>query len=128
MPRSRKTPIWGVLLLMLGLSGWDGLEAGEPTVQLLTGEVWQRMSPDAKVAFVWGISNLVEYERQLRDTPPAESRSFLPSLIQGLQGKTINDIVRQLDAYYQTHSDQRQLPVINAIFQAVVIPSLRVAR
>jgi hypothetical protein len=128
MPTSNKIAISSLILLVLGLSSWDRIEAIEPTAQLLTGEVWQTMSPDAKVAFVWGIGNLAEFERHLRDIPPAESKSFLPMLIKGLQGKTINDVVGRLDTYYQTHSEQRQLPVINAIFQAVVIPSLRVER
>jgi hypothetical protein len=128
MPASHKIAIYGLILLVLGLASWDNIEAVEPTVQLLTGEVWQAMSPDAKVAFVWGIGNLVEFERQLRDMPPAESKSFLPLLVKGLQGKSINDVVGQLDSYYQTHFDQRQLPVISAIFQAVVMPSLRVER
>jgi hypothetical protein len=127
-PRSRKIAVYGLILLVLGLSTWGRTEATEPTVQILTGEVWQTMPHDTKVAFVWGLGNLLEFERHLGDVPPATSRSFLPPLIKGLQGKTINDIVHQVDAYYRTHADQRQLPVINAIFQAVVIPSLQVAR
>jgi hypothetical protein len=61
-------------------------------------------------------------------TPPAESKSFFPLLIKGLSGKPINDVVRQIDAYYQTHPDERQRPVMDAMFQAVVIPALRSAR
>jgi hypothetical protein len=125
---SRKVALSALILLALGLGSWGCSEATEPTVQILTGEVWQTMSPDTKVAYVWGLSNLLEFERHLGYTPPPESKSFLPPLIKGLQGKTINDIVRQVDAYYRAHPDQRQLPVINAIFQAIVIPTLRVAR
>jgi hypothetical protein len=125
---SRKVALSALILLVLGLSSWGCSEATEPTVQILTGEVWQKMAPDTKVAYVWGLSNLLEFERHLGYTPPVESKSFLPLLIKGLQGKTINDIVRQIDTYYQTHPDQLQLPVINVIFQAIVMPSLRVAR
>ena len=119
---------FGILLLVVGVARWSGIEAAESSSQLLTGELWQQMSADTKVAYIWGIGNLVEYERALMVTPPAESKSFFPLLIKGLSGKPINDVVRQIDAYYQTHPDERQRPVMDAMFQAVVIPALRSAR
>ena len=60
--------------------------------QLLTGELWQQMSPEAKIAFV-------------------------PVLVRGLQGKSINDVVRRVDTYYATHPSEIERPVIEAILQ-----------
>ncbi len=54
MRRSRVRWISVVGLLLFALAGWRILESAEPVPQLLTGQVWQTMSPDAKVAFVWG--------------------------------------------------------------------------
>src|SRR5919109_4413189 len=98
MQRLRIAVTFGVLLLVVGVARWGGLEAAESSSQLLTGELWQQMSADTKVAYIWGIGNLVEYERALMVTPPAESKSFFPLLIKGLSGKPINDVVRQIDA------------------------------
>ena len=128
MRRLRILLTFGVLLLVVGVADWSGIGAAEPSSQLLTGELWQQMSADTKVAYVWGIGNLVEFERALMVAPPAESRSFFPLLIKGLSGKPINDVVRQMDAYYQTHSDQLQRPVVDAMFQAVVLPALKTAQ
>jgi hypothetical protein len=128
MRRLRILLTFGVLLLVVGVAGWSGIGAAEPSSQLLTGELWQQMSADTKVAYVWGIGNLVEFERALMVAPPAESRSFFPLLIKGLSGKPINDIVRQIDAYYQTHPDQLQRPVVDAMFQAVVLPTVKTAQ
>ena len=128
MRRLRILLTFGVLLLVVGVADWSGIGAAEPSSQLLTGELWQQMSADTKVAYVWGIGNLVEFERALMVAPPAESRSFFPLLIKGLSGKPINDIVRQIDAYYQTHPDQLQRPVVDAMFQAVVLPALKTAQ
>jgi hypothetical protein len=128
MRRLRILLTFGVLLLVMGVAGWSGIGAAEPSSQLLTGELWQQMSADTKVAYVWGIGNLVEFERALMVAPPAESRSFFPLLIKGLSGKPINDIVRQIDAYYQTHPDQLQRPVVDAMFQAVVLPTVKTAQ
>ena len=119
---------FGILLLVVGVARWSGIEAAESSSQLLTGELWQQMSADTKVAYIWGIGNLVEYERALMVTPPAESKSFFPLLIKGLSGKPINDVVRQIDAYYQTHPDQLQRSVVDAMFQAVVLPTLKTAQ
>jgi hypothetical protein len=56
------------------------LEAAAPEPPLLTGEHWQAMSSEAKIAYIAGVGNLVEYERHQMDAPPAERqrKSFLP--------------------------------------------------
>lgn len=115
----------GALLLLLGLAGWHLLGSTEGSSPLLTGELWQTLAPDAKVAFVWGIGNLVEFERAQTEPSPAGSKSFIPFLIKGLSGKPLNEVVRQVDAYYQAHPDQLTRPVVEVIFRAVVLPALR---
>lgn len=125
MKRSAVISAFGLLLFVMGLAGWNIIESAEPSPQLLTGELWQMMSPDAKVAFVWGIGNLVEFERAQTGASSADSKSFIPFLAKGLSGKPINDVVRQVDAYYTAHPDQLKRPVVDAIFQAVVLPTLK---
>ncbi len=124
MRRSRVMWIAVVGLLVIALAGWRILESAEPVHQLLTGQLWQTMSPDAKVAFVWGIGSLVEYERAQVGASPMGTKSFIPFLVKGLKGKPIDEIVRLVDAYYQTHPDQMPRPVLDVIFQAVVLPTL----
>jgi hypothetical protein len=41
---------------------------------------------------------------------------------------SIQQVIEHVDAYYMTHPDQRNQPVLNAIFQAVVMPRLREAK
>ncbi len=125
MKRWTMAAVLGGLVLVLGLVAWSAGGSVERPVQLLTGELWQTMSPDAKVAFVWGIGNLVEYERTRTGPQPAGTKSFIPLLVKGLAGKPMNDIVRQVDTYYGTHPDQLKRPVVDAIFKAVVLPALK---
>ncbi len=125
MQRRALISTFGFLLLVLAVAGGKILESAEPAPPLLTGELWQTMSPNAKVAFVWGIGNLVEYERAQAGPPPAGSKSFIPFLVKGLSGKPINEVVHQVDAYYAAHPDQLRRPVVDAIFQAVVLPALK---
>jgi hypothetical protein len=37
-------------------------------------------------------------------------------------------VVRQIDAYYAAHPDQLKRPVVDAIFQAIVLPTLKAGR
>jgi hypothetical protein len=86
------------------------------------------MTFDNKVAFVWGIGNFVEFERALRETPPPQSKGFMPLLIQGLAGKTINEVVHEIDAYYKAHPDRLERSGLGAMFQAVVLPTMGATR
>jgi hypothetical protein len=120
--------ICSIVLLALGLVGGTSVAAAVPEPELLTGDVWQRMSADAKMAYIVGLGNLVEYERhQLADSPPATSKSFLPHLARGRSGISVNEVVSHIDAYYAAHSEQLKRPVVDTIFQAIVLPRLKAA-
>ena len=126
MNRPLVVSAFGGLVLVMWLAVWSVVGSAERSPELLTGELWQTMSPDAKVAFVWGIGNLVEFERSQAATPqPAGSKSFIPFLVKGLGGKSINEVVRQIDAWYEGHPDQVKRPVVDALFQPVVLPTLK---
>jgi hypothetical protein len=128
------------VVLVLGMVPALSAESGAPLAsqsalepKLLDGHTWQTLSRDHKIAYVWGIGNLVELERtnlpSQQPQPPADDRkSFIPYLAYGLRGMSIDQIIRQVDAYYQAHADQRTQPVLNAIFQAIVMPRLKEAR
>jgi hypothetical protein len=129
MNRVQVISICSVVLLALGLAGGKSVAAAAPEPELLTGELWQRMSPDAKVAYILGLGNLVEYERhQLVESPPAASKSFLPHLARGLSGISVNEVVSRIDAYYTAHPEQLKRPVVDTIFQAIVLPRLKAAK
>lgn len=125
MNRPLVVSTFGGLVLAMWLAAWSVVGSAERAPELLTGELWGTMSPDAKVAFVWGIGNLVEFERSQAGSAPVGGKSFIPYLVKGLAGKPINEIVRQVDAYYAAHPDQVKRPVVDALFQAVVLPTLK---
>jgi hypothetical protein len=41
---------------------------------------------------------------------------------------SIEQVIVRVDAYYKAHPDQRNQPVLDAIFQAIVMPRLKEAR
>jgi hypothetical protein len=122
-----------VILLVLGAFPAPFAESASEA-QLLSGNLWQTLSRDNKIAYIWGIGNLVELERinlgpQPLEPPTTKDRkSFIPYLMYGLSGIPIEEIVTHIDAYYTAHPDQRSQPVLDAIFQAVVKPRLKAAQ
>lgn len=125
MKRPLVVGTFGALVLGMWLVAWSVVGSAERSPRILTGELWRTMSDDAKVAFVWGIGNLVEFERAQRSPEPPGSKSLIPLLVKGLRGRPINEVVQQIDAYYDAHPDQLKRPVVDAIFQAIVLPTLK---
>lgn len=94
MNRPLVVSAFGGLVLVMWLAAWSVVGSAERSPELLTGELWQTMSPAAKVTFVRGIRN------------PA--------------GKSTSDVVRQVDAWYDAHPEQVTRPVVDAIGHAAV--------
>jgi len=126
MTRTFVLACWSVVLLVLGMFGGTSLEAAAPEPQLLTGEHWRTMSSEAKIAYIAGIGNLVEYERHHINAPAEPQRkSFLPYLARGLSGISMNEIISRVDQYYATYPDQLKRPVVDTVFQTVILPRMR---
>jgi hypothetical protein len=128
MPRLRLFCTCGVWFLVVGLVGWSAIAAAAPETQLLSGEFWQTMSPDTKVAYILGIGNLVDFEAGLAEPLPPERRSFLPWLVKGMSGKSVNEVIRTVDVYYREHPDQLKHPVLEVVLRATVLPGLTISQ
>jgi hypothetical protein len=115
--------VCSIALLILG-GGLHLTAAAEPETQFLKGQTWQTMSHDTKMAYIWGMGNLAAFGLALMGVPSTPQQSFLPLLVKGLQGKSMAEVVSQLDTYYQTHPEQIEQPVIDGLFRAVVLPAL----
>jgi hypothetical protein len=129
MERLRTLAIGGVAMLIIGIAEGCLSPTTESESQFLMGRTWQTMSYDTKVAYIWGMGNLAVFEHALMDNSTAtQQRSFLPGLVKGLQGKSITEVVSQVDAYFRRHPEQIEHPVIDGLFQAVVLPALLTSR
>jgi hypothetical protein len=136
MKKHHVIAVYGIFLLVLGMGLPPSAESASESAteaQLLTGNMWQTLSRDNKIAYIWGIGNLVELERTNLESqqpqPPADNRkSFIPYLAYGLSGTPTEQVIDRVDAYYKAHADQRNQPVLNAIFQAILMPRLKEAR
>ena len=126
MTLSKVRMIFGALLVALCMQiASPGDASAQDEVVILTGNHWTQLEYDEKVAFMYGVLHVVEFERQLRGGAfHEEPNSFLPHLVKGLQGRTVNDVVLKVNEFYRLHPDQLDRPVFDAVFQSIVIPVL----
>jgi hypothetical protein len=94
---------------------------------ILDGDLWVKMAPDSKVAFVWGVWHVASIEHYLMGKYPDLKRdNFSAKVIEG-SGKapmTMNEVVALIDKYYQAHPDQIEKPVIAVIWSQIVKPNI----
>ncbi len=92
---------------------------------LLKGDVWQKMTQDEKVAFVWGMGHVATMERAAVDQyPELKQESFAAKLCLGIAGMPMNRIVNAVDTYYKENPGQTADPVIKVIWDKLVQPKL----
>jgi hypothetical protein len=92
---------------------------------VMTGEQWQTMQPESKMAFVWGMGHVVTIEEHvLQRHPELQRKGFVAKLAEGLRGVPMNSIIRQVDDYYRKNPDDLDLPVMRVIWSQMVKPKL----
>lgn len=94
---------------------------------VLTGELWQKMEGDAKVAFLWGLWHTVAVEKYLMNKyPDLNKENFSSKVIEGSEKSalTMNQMVALIDEYYQTNPDDMKKPVIGVLWHTVVRPNI----
>lgn len=125
-----------MLAILTGLGLGEGaafangseLEAARESREMpvLTGDIWQTMTPEAKIAFVWGVGHVVTIEQHVEAKHPELKRpGFVTKLGEGLRGEPMNGIVRSVDDYYQDHPEDLDFPVMRVIWAQMVRPKLR---
>ncbi|MGZ3525741.1 MAG: hypothetical protein ACXU9L_13200 [Thermodesulfobacteriota bacterium] len=105
----------------------------EKVMPLLKGEQWQKMDPNAKVAFLWGAAHIILIEQVLMEEIPelrrenfsakvAEARA---AQVKAGKAKTINEMVSAIDHYYKERPDQLGVSVLGVIWNVGIRPHLK---
>lgn len=130
--KKRMGSICGMLFLCLGLWGlpFQGAHADKLEdhikMPLLKGTEWQRMTPDSKVAFIWGAGHVVTIEHSLMNQISDLKRdSFVMKVVEALAGVPMNTIVAKVDEYYKAHPDQLEVPVMRVIWDTMIKPNIK---
>ncbi len=92
---------------------------------VLTGEQWQTLQQETKIAFIWGIGHVVTIEEHVMQRhPELQRKGFVAKLAEGLKGIPMKTIVQEVDDYYQSNPDDLDLPVMRVIWAKMVKPKL----
>jgi hypothetical protein len=125
-----------IVTLLAGLAGGGLAFAAQDTPQLdaskkleempvMTGQEWQLLHPDAKLAFVWGIGHVVTVEEHVvKRHPELQRNDFVAKLGEGLKGIPMRDIVQRVNDFYKANPDDINLPVMRVIWGEIVKPRL----
>ena len=103
-----------------------GVRADE--IPVVTGEHWTKSSDDMKKAYLIGIANLLQVETAyFGANPPTDAQSFVPRLVRGLRGQTLDSVREALDRWYAANPGRLQRPVLETIWFEIVVPGLQKA-
>ena len=93
---------------------------------ILKGDLWQKMTHDSKVAFIWGFGHVVSIEFYLMEKYPELKRdSLVPKVVEGMANTPMNEVVDRVDRYYVMHADQIEKPVTNVLWDTMIKPNIK---
>ena len=146
MKRLHWIQICFLFFVCIGVGGWATHASGQGTkdattvekemgkvMPLLKGEQWQKMDPNAKVAFIWGAAHVVLIEAILmEEIPELRRENFSAKVVESRaaqakagKARTINEMVSAIDQYYKEHPDQLGTAVVAVIWNVGVKPHLK---
>ena len=89
---------------------------------VVTGEHWQRSTPQERKAFVLGAATLIELDQEVQGTPPAKN-STIDAWAKGLSHFTFDQMVAAIDKWYAEHPDKATRPVIEVMWYELAKPN-----
>ncbi|MCE5333550.1 MAG: hypothetical protein LLG06_03075 [Desulfobacteraceae bacterium] len=93
---------------------------------VLTGDLWQKMTHDSKVAFIWGFGHVVTIEQYLMEKYPELKRdSYVPKVVEGMANIPMNEVVARVDKFYGENPDQLKEPVTKVIWDTMIKPNIK---
>lgn len=93
---------------------------------VLKGDLWQKMTHDAKVAFIWGFGHVVSIEQYLMEKYPELKRdSFVAKVVEGMANTPMNEVVARVDRYYEMHPNEIDKPVTSVLWDTMIRPNIK---
>ncbi len=146
MKRVKWIQICFLFFVCIGVGVWATHASGQQRVDegvvqkeserympLLKGDYWQKMSPNSKVSFIWGVAHVVLIEMVLMEQAPELKReSFVTKVAEARAARTaagtrltINQVIDIIDQYYKSHPDKLEVPVMKVIWDLMIKPNIK---
>ena len=93
---------------------------------VITGEHWVNATPEERLAFIAGLTTMIELEKEVQgDMPQPPQKSLIPSWVKGLSQLTLKDIVAALDGVFAKKPELKAKPVVEVLWYEVAFPDSR---
>lgn len=93
---------------------------------VLKGDLWQKMTHDEKVAFIWGFGHVVSIEQYLMEKHPELKReSFVAKVVEGMANTPMSEVVTRVDSYYAMNPGEIDKPVTSVLWDAMIRPNIK---
>jgi hypothetical protein len=115
-----------ILALSIAIANVAISPAQAAEVPMVTGEQWTRSTADVQKAYLVGLVNLTQVESAyFASNPPTDTQSFVPRLVKGMQGQTLDSVREGLNKWYAANPGKLQRPVIETIWFEMAVPGLQ---
>ena len=129
------------LVVMLGLVASTVLAdevktpANANAVDILTGELWQKSTPEEKRSFLFGVDTAVTVEyfvnTKRKEKAEAKGKKFVSNLspfekgwMKALKDMPRKDLITAIDAWYEANPGQLERPVMAVIWFEIIAKRL----
>jgi len=114
------------LTLSIAMASVTTVPVQAAEIPMVTGEQWTRSSEDVQKAYLVGVANLTQVENAyFEGNPPSDKQSFVPRLVKGMQGQTLDSVREGLNRWYAANPGKLQRPVIETIWFEMAVPGLQ---
>jgi len=101
------------LAIILALVGMALAQTGKP--ELWNGTHWKQFSQEMKVAYIKGIGNMADFE--VAASGKKQAGCISAAFVDELKNKSINGIIKEVDAYYQENPKKLDTSVIEVVLR-----------
>jgi hypothetical protein len=114
-----------VLLGVFFLAASAPAQAQEFSFPVITGENWMNATPDERMAFIAGLTTMIEMEKEVQGIAPLnDQRSLIPAWVKGLSRYKLKDIVAALDDVFKKKPEMKSKPVVEVLWYEVAFPQM----
>ncbi len=94
---------------------------------ILKGDIWQKMTPDSKVAFIWGVGHVVAIEQHLMQKyPELKVQNFCSKAAEGMAEIPMDEVIARIDNFYNTNPDELEKPVVSVLWATAIKPNIKI--
>lgn len=96
------------------------------SMPVLKGDIWQKMTPDSKTAFIWGVGHVVAIEQHLMEKyPDLKAQNFSFKAAEGMANIPMTEVIARIDNFYNTNPDELEKPVMSVLWATSIKPNIK---